>query len=175
MRAGRYLPFILSAAVIAADQISKGIVVHFIPEGSIAQRFFNDFLWICHVRNDAVAFSLGSDLSSALKLVLFIVLPLLLMVLLSAMIISRRMDREFSYFQKWCLAGIVGGGTGNLIDRIFRSMRVVDWISTNNYGWFGMERFPTYNIADAAVVISVILLIISIIASERRSSDEQKD
>ena len=104
-----------------------------------------------------------------------IVLPLLLMVLLSAMIISRRMDREFSYFQKWCLAGIVGGGTGNLIDRIFRSMRVVDWISTNNYGWFGMERFPTYNIADAAVVISVILLIISIIASERRSSDEQKD
>ena len=40
-------------------------------------------------------------------------------------------------------------------------MSVVDFISTNNYGLFGMDRFPTYNIADASVVISVILLFIT--------------
>ena len=170
----RYQPFILSAVIIALDQISKALVVHFIPEGSIACRLFGDFLWICHVRNDAVAFSLGSDLPVWIKHIFFILLPLAFMILLSAAIASRKMDREFTRAQKWCLAGIVGGGVGNIIDRIFRSLRVVDWISTDNYGWFGMERFPTYNIADAAVVISVILLIIGILLSERIRKNEQE-
>ena len=92
------------------------------------------------------------------------------MVVLSWCVVSRRSDSEITPLQKWCLAGIVGGGIGNLIDRIFRSLRVVDWISTYNGGLFGMERFPTYNIADAAVVISVIILIVSLFVSERRKS-----
>ena len=57
----------------------------------------------------------------------------------------------------------IGGGVGNLIDRIFRSLRVVDFISTDMYGFLGFDRFPTYNVADSAVVISVILLFISIL------------
>ena len=170
----RYRPFILTLIVIALDQVSKALIVRYIPEGTVAASFLSDFLWICHVRNDAVAFSLGSDLPVWIKHIFFILLPLALMILLSAAIASRKMDREFTRAQKWCLAGIVGGGVGNIIDRIFRSLRVVDWISTDNYGWFGMERFPTYNIADAAVVISVILLIIGILLSERIRKNEQE-
>ena len=157
------LPFILSAAVIILDQISKALIVHYVPEGTVAATFFNDFLWICHVRNDAVAFSIGAGLPEIVKYIIFIGLPLVIMVLLSVAVVSDRILGPVSSFQRWCLAGIIGGGTGNLIDRIFRSLRVVDWISTNNYGWFGMERFPTYNIADAAIVVSVILLVLSII------------
>ena len=166
----RYLPFILTAAIIILDQISKAVIVHFIPEGSVALRLFGDFLWICHVRNDAVAFSFGADFPLWVKYIFFIGLPLVLMVVLSWCVVSRRSDSEITPLQKWCLAGIVGGGIGNLIDRIFRSLRVVDWISTYNGGLFGMERFPTYNIADAAVVISVIILIVSLFVSERRKS-----
>ena len=158
------LPFILSAAVIILDQISKALIVHYVPEGTVAATFFNDFLWICHVRNDAVAFSIGAGLPEIVKYIIFIGLPLVIMVLLSVAVVSDRILGPVSSFQRWCLAGIIGGGTGNLIDRIFRSLRVVDWISTNNYGWFGMERFPTYNIADAAIVVSVILLVLSIIS-----------
>ena len=57
---------------------------------------------------------------------------------------------------------------------MFRSFRVVDWISTDNYGWFGMERFPTYNIADAAIVISVVLLVASILIGEFRKNAKQE-
>ncbi len=163
MKKSRYLPFLLSLLVIVLDQVSKAIVVHAIPEGNVGARFFGDFLWICHVRNDAVAFSLGAGLPEWIKYIFFIGLPLILMVLLSYAIISHRFDDEVTAAQRWCLAGIVGGGIGNLIDRIFRSLRVVDWISTNNYGFLGMERFPTYNIADAAVVLSVIFLIITLL------------
>ena len=163
----RYMPFLLSIAIIVLDQLSKALIVHFIPEGNVAYGLFGDFLWICHVRNDAVAFSLGAGFPLWVKYIFFIALPLLLMAVLSWCVVSPRFDKDTSALQRWCLAGIVGGGVGNLVDRCFRSLRVVDWISTYNGGLFGMERFPTYNIADASVVISVIILIISLFISER--------
>jgi len=52
----------------------------------------------------------------------------------------------------------LGGGIGNLIDRIFRSFRVVDFISVKVYGFLGFERWPTFNVADASLVVSGILL-----------------
>ncbi len=175
MKERRYLPFILSFLIIALDQISKALVVHFIPEGTIGIRLLGDFLWICHVRNDAVAFSLGSGLPVVVKYIFFIGLPAVLMVLLSYGVAGARCVKEFTAAERWCMAGIIGGGVGNLIDRIFRSLRVVDWISTNNYGWFGMERFPTYNIADASVVISVIILAIAVIADDRRKKHLEQE
>ena len=105
-----------------------------------------------------------------MKYIVFIGLPLIIMIGIAASIVSDRILGPLTPFQRWCLAGIAGGGIGNLIDRIFRSLRVVDWISTNNYGLFGMERFPTYNIADAAIVISVILLILSMLIGGRKNA-----
>ncbi len=162
----RYLPFLLSLSIIAADQITKALVIKYIPENTIGASFFGDFLWIVHVRNNAVAFSLGENVPVALKYVLFVFLPLIIMAAVAYAVVSKRTDGEFSSFQKWCLAGILGGGLGNLVDRIFRSLRVVDFLSVKFYGLFGLERFPTWNVADSAVVISVGLLIISIIAAE---------
>ena len=163
----RYRPFILTLIVIALDQVSKALIVRYIPEGTVAASFLSDFLWICHVRNDAVAFSLGSSLDVPLKIVLFIALPIALVSFLSFLIVSSRHEGELTELDLWCLAGIVGGGVGNLVDRLFRSLRVVDWISVRMYGLLGMEYFPTWNIADAAVVCSVVLLAISMLLVHR--------
>ena len=160
--------------MVIADQLSKAWIVSTIPEGTVAYRLLGDFLWICHVRNDAVAFSMGAGLPEAVKAAAFIVIPLVLMALVVASIFTDRIIGKVTSFQRWCLAGIAGGGIGNLIDRVFRSFRVVDWISTDNYGWFGMERFPTYNIADAAIVISVVLLVASILIGEFRKNAKQE-
>lgn len=173
MRAKRYLPFALSSVIIILDQITKALVVKHIPEGTVALSYFNDWLWICHVRNDAVAFSMGDSLPVFLKYILFVGLPLLLMVAVAYCIISKKSDEEFTPLQKWCLAGILGGGIGNLIDRIFRGLRVVDFVSTDLNGFLGMERFPTWNVADASVVCSVILLAISIIFTGRRENGKE--
>ncbi len=154
-------PFILSFIIIIADQVTKALVVKYIPLNTVKYSLFNDFLRIVHVRNDAVAFSLGSNLDMPVKIVLFIILPLVLIAAVSYYIVKD--EKEFTRFQKYLLAGFAGGGIGNLIDRIFRGMSVVDFISTDNYGFLGMERFPTYNIADASVVICVILLLISML------------
>lgn len=168
----RWLPYLLSLSVIILDQVSKAWIVSAIPEGSVGYTFLGDFLWIVHVRNNAVAFSLGATLPVIVKYIFFIGLPLLLMVALSWAISSRRLDSELSSLQRWCLAGILGGGMGNLVDRIFRNLRVVDWISVRFYGLFGMERFPTWNIGDASVVVSVFLLLITFIVDESRNKKD---
>ena len=148
----RLRPFILSALVVLADQLTKAWIVATIPEDGVGYSFLGGFLRIIHVRNDAVAFSLGSSLDVPLKIVLFIALPIALVSFLSFLIVSSRHEGELTELDLWCLAGIVGGGVGNLVDRLFRSLRVVDWISVRMYGLLGMEYFPTWNIADAAVV-----------------------
>lgn len=163
----RLRPFILSALVVLADQLTKAWIVATIPEDSVGYSFLGGFLRIIHVRNDAVAFSLGSSLDVPLKVVLFIVLPIALVSFLSFLMVSTRHEGELTELDLWCLAGIVGGGVGNLIDRLFRSLRVVDWISVRMYGLLGMEYFPTWNIADAAVVCSVVLLAISMLLVHR--------
>ena len=164
----RYLPLSLTALVIVLDQITKALAVAFIPENTVFRSYFGDFLEIVHVRNTAIAFSIGTGLDIPVKLVFFVVLPIILMVLVIWCVISRKTDADFTVFQKWCLAAIAGGGIGNLIDRCFRSLRVVDWISTDMYGFLGFDRFPTYNIADAAVTVSVCLLIVSYIIGEKK-------
>lgn len=162
----RFYPLILSFFIILLDQISKALVVYFVPEGSIIWASKNDFLWIVHVRNNAVAFSLGESIPVVLKYILFVFIPLLVMVGVVFLIVSKRFDRELTSLDRWCLAGVLAGGCGNLIDRIFRSLRVVDFISIKFYGLFGLDRFPTWNIADGAVVVSVCILLVSFIYKE---------
>jgi signal peptidase II len=62
-----------------------------------------------------------------------------------------------------CEIGIIGGGFGNLIDRFFRPDGVVDFIDVKFYGLFGLERWPTFNVADSAVVVCGSLLFISML------------
>lgn len=157
----KLLPVCLTAFAIAADQLSKAFIVKNWPRDNtfIADVFGNDFLWIYHVRNKAIAFSLGHNLPEWIKPVLFIVLPAAVLVFL--MIHYFRSD-EFTNLQRWALAGILGGGMGNLIDRVFRPDGVVDFISVKFYGLLGFERWPTFNLADSFVVVFGILLLITI-------------
>lgn len=155
----RVLPFLLSLIIVLFDQIVKLIIVSSIPVNTIGFHVGGgDFLRIIHVRNLAVAFSLGAGLSDVVRLLLFTVFPIIVVVLL---ILYMLKSDEFTSFQRWCVALITGGGIGNLIDRIFRPLGVVDFIDIKFYGLFGLERWPTFNIADSAVVVGGILLIAS--------------
>jgi signal peptidase II len=157
----RYLPLCLTFVILLADQLSKNWIVHHIPENSIGYAFWGDFLYIVHVRNTAIAFSMGLGLPLGIRIIGFIVLPLVLLVGVAWVFFSKAYP--LTGFQRWLLALFLGGGMGNLGDRIFRSFRVVDFISVNTYGFLGFERWPTWNIADASLVVSGILFALTLI------------
>lgn len=160
----RSLTFLLSAFLIVADQISKILIVKNIAVNSIGYSFWNDFLWIVHVKNLGIAFSMGDSVPSIVRIMLFIIIPLLVMAGLVVYILR---GRELSMFQRWIMAGILGGGIGNLIDRIFRPDGVVDFVSVKFYGLFGMERFPVFNVADSSIVVFGILLLFTFLLEGR--------
>jgi signal peptidase II len=161
-------PLWLSLAIIVADQISKVLIVASIPLHSIGAVFLDGFLRIIHTRNLAIAFSIGRSLPEQVRTVLFIILPLILLVLLVIYFVK---TDDFTRVQRWAVAGIIGGGFGNMIDRLFRPEGVVDFIDVRFYGLFGLERWPTFNVADSSVVVAGIVMAASFIF-EKGEEDE---
>lgn len=158
----KLLPFTLTIVVIIMDQITKMLVVNYIQPYTIGASFFGDFLRIIHVSNTGVAFSVGATWTETIRRLLFALLPLVVIGIVIAVYFR---NNDWTKLQRWAIMGIVGGGIGNLIDRIFRAEGVVDFIDVKFYGLFGLERWPTFNVADSAVVVCGILLIISFIGS----------
>lgn len=154
------MPFILTFAVIIADQITKCLVVKYIEPWTIGAQFFGDILRIVRVANNGVAFSMGDSLSLIGRRLCFGLVPVIIMGLVIGVYFR---NKEFTMLQRWAICGIVGGGIGNIIDRIFRVEGVIDFIDVKFYGIFGLQRWPTFNVADMAVVICGIMLIISFV------------
>jgi len=166
----KLLPFILTALVIILDQITKLLIVKNIQYGTIGAQFFGDFLRIIHISNTGVAFSVGASWSETARRLLFSLLPL---IVIGLVVVVYFRNNDFTKLQRWAIAGIVGGGLGNLIDRFFRAEGVVDFIDVKFYGLFGLQRWPTFNVADSAVVVCGILLIISFIITLKKEKQAE--
>ena len=164
-------PISLALLVILLDQITKILVIKNIPLYTIGASFFGDFLRIIHVANTGVAFSVGATWSETARRFLFSLIPLIVIGIVVAIYFR---NNSWTKLQRWAIMGIVGGGLGNLIDRFFRSEGVVDFIDVKFYGLFGMDRWPTFNVADSAVVVCGIMLIISFIVTSIRESKATK-
>ena len=64
----------------------------------------------------------------------------------------------------WSLSLILGGALGNVIDRLLHG-HVVDFIQLHHRGWY----FPSFNVADAAISVGAVLLVIDELRRVRRS------
>jgi len=166
-----FLPFSLTAFVILLDQLTKAYIVANWPRVGtlISDVFNNEFLLITHVRNPAIAFSIGHNLPDQFRFPLFVIIPVIMLVLLFVYYFK---IEDFSKLQRWAVAGIIGGGVGNIIDRIFRPDGVVDFISVKFYGLFGMERWPTFNIADSSVVVCCFIMLFTLLKPQKKAVNE---
>ncbi len=164
-------PISLALLVIILDQITKVLVMKNIPLYTIGASFFGDFLRIIHVANTGVAFSVGATWSETARRFLFSLIPLIVIGIVIGIYFK---NNTWTKLQRWAIMGIVGGGLGNLVDRFFRAEGVVDFIDIKFYGLFGLERWPTFNVADYAVVVCGLLLIISFIITFVQESKEAK-
>lgn len=168
----RALPFSLTLAVILADQLTKWIVTATVRPWSVGFSLFGDFFRIIRVYNPGIAFSLGSGLSSDIRAIVFGLIPLAVIVVVA--FVYFRSD-DLNRLQRWCITGIIGGGLGNLLDRFFRPEGVLDFLDVKFYGLFGLERWPTFNVADSSVVVCGIILMISLFMTARTADAETEE
>jgi signal peptidase II len=152
-------PLVMAALIIALDQITKALIL-WASKGrqGIIAKYLGDFFYLAHQRNKGAAFSLLDGLPDAWRLPVLGLIPL---AALACLLIYYLRSKDLGRFQEWTVMAVFAGGIGNLIDRIFRPSGVVDFLSFKFYGIFGLERWPTFNVADSSVVVGGVLLAIS--------------
>jgi len=142
------------AFIIALDQISKFLVANTV---GVHQKInvIGGFLNIVHVRNRGMAFGLlnrpGAEAGSY-----FLILATLIAVALMLFwfVRLRNVDSKTTL----ALSFIIGGAIGNLVDRV-RLKEVVDFLDFH----VGSYHWPAFNLADSAITIGTIWLLIRII------------
>jgi signal peptidase II len=153
----------ISLLVIVADQISKLLIQsHLVYNQSVS--IFGDFL------NFHFIYNLGGAMGTRIgPSWVYTILTLLALFFIIRYFSSPETDGAFA---KFSLALILGGAIGNLIDRL-RMGKVVDFIDFGipgiNFRWF------TFNIADAAITVGLILFAISVLFHKKPSVDGPDD
>jgi lipoprotein signal peptidase len=136
--------------VLALDVVTKIIVVKTLS-GRAPVRLLGGFLKLTLIRNPGAAFGLGAQYGWAATVAYSAIAISVIVVILRT---SRRIG---SVGWAITLGLLLGGATGNLVDRIFRAPGpfrgwVVDWIQ--------VPHWPVFNLADSAIVCGGILAVL---------------
>jgi len=140
--------FVLAAAILVADQLTKwAILARFVAgERLTITGFFN--LVLAYNKGAAFSFLAGAR---GWQTPLFVGVALLAIVVVSVLLVRAPGRRMFCAG----LALILGGALGNVIDRL-RLGHVVDFLDFHAFGW----HWPAFNVADSAITVGAGLLII---------------
>lgn len=140
---------ILSAVLFwAGDVLTKQLIIHKVPfNGEIV--VIKDFFSITHIRNTGAAWGIFSSKTDILSIVT-IFCALLILYAIYAATVNRPM--------MICLAAILGGACGNLVERLSVGY-VTDFLSFNIFGY----DFPHFNFADICITVGCITLAVYII------------
>ncbi len=129
--------------MLVTDQLTKWLVSDRLGPGETSHRYdlLGDVVAVHYVENRGVAFGLFQGQAMIATVLAIVVLALLIRTYRRADAASWRMV---------CGCGlIVGGAVGNIADRM-RLGYVVDFVA--------VSAWPTFNVADSAITIGVLLL-----------------
>lgn len=149
---------LISGAVVALDQWSKYFVrLNLAPrEQWVPWEWLAPHARIINSSNTGAAFGIFKD-----GALFFTVVAIL--VSIAIIFYYPRVPRSQTALRV-ALALQLGGALGNLADRLIQGGRVTDYISVG--------RFPVFNVADAAIFIGVVILLVSSFMEGRRNRKE---
>ncbi|MEC9108817.1 MAG: signal peptidase II [Bacteroidota bacterium] len=143
---------IIIALSIFLDQISKILIRNNVEQYSDI-KLIGEYFILTNVENSGAFLGMGSGFSPIMKSVFLIILPII--VLISIIIYVYR-DKEIDKISLIGFSIIIGGGIGNIFDRIIYGS-VTDFLFIDLGGIF---KTGIFNIADLAVTTGMILILL---------------
>lgn len=146
---------------VGCDQMSKRIVRQRIGDQQEI-RFLNDHLTLMKIENSGAFLSLGESLPLPIKLIILVIIPALLLAWAIIFILTRQ---NLSVKAFVGIGFIIGGGIGNLYDRVVHGS-VTDFLHID----FGVFQTGIFNMADVSIMVGIGVVLLGLY--ERRKQQE---
>lgn len=141
-----FVALLIAAVIVLADQIIKFFVLNELkPIGTV--KVIDGVFNLTYVENRGVAFGIFQDMRWV-----FVAVTCILLFLIIFYMFKKRPKGKLFYI---CAGMIIGGGVGNLIDRLVHGY-VVDYLAVSFFP-------PVCNFADYCITIGVFILVIYVI------------
>jgi signal peptidase II len=145
---------------IGCDQVSKKIVRHtIVPYQTIS--VLNDHLSVTRVENSGAFLSLGDSLPKAAKNILLSILPLLVLAFVFYYTITKHSISKATLIG---LCFIMGGGIGNIFDRIVYGS-VTDFLHIK----LGAFQTGIFNLADLSIVTGTLIILLNSFSKKKQT------
>jgi signal peptidase II len=165
----------ITAAIIVLDQVTKFLVkssMHLNESIPI----ISNYLRLTYIENTGMAFGIQFG-----ENIFFTIFAIIASIMIFVYLLKMKGEH---WIARLAVAIILGGAIGNLTDRIIRG-GVVDFIDCEffdihipafkllfiNFPGYGLDRWPVYNIADAAVTVGMVLLLIFVLWYDKKEDE----
>lgn len=149
----RYVPVGIAATlVLATDQISKWLIMKYLPPGGVVT-VIPDFFDLVNIRNRGAAFGFLNRQDIEWQFWLFLIAAILAVIIIFKLLKGARRQPLLA----WGLGLILGGALGNMADRA-RFRAVVDFLDFHWRQW----HWPAFNVADIAICVGAFLACLSV-------------
>ncbi len=179
-----YLLFAVVTAVVFVLDIGSKIWASDALEGGPRELVPGTLKFVL-AHNRGGAFGLGQDWSPVFRTLFFLAAGVFAVWFIVSLFRKLQPD-QWAY--RWGLPLVLGGALGNVSDRIFHGS-VVDfidyqagWVTAMNTGinavysnWHITDHWPTFNVADIAICVGLILIVIQMFISGRKESKAAKE
>jgi signal peptidase II len=159
------MPFVIAALLILADRVSKIWIQH-------SMRLFDSisiipgWLRIIHTENPGAAFGFMAESNSYLRSAVLVGISTVVLIFVASALWGRRSSFT-GIGARLGLSFVLGGAIGNLYDRIAHGT-VTDFIEVYHGTWF----FPAFNVADSAITVGAILLLLDLLLPGQKRVEE---
>ncbi|MDR3284390.1 MAG: signal peptidase II [Treponema sp.] len=134
------------------DQATK-LIAFTLLRGKGTIKVLGDYFILIYTENEGAFLSLGANWFMPVKYTILLLLPIVIcfIVVYYLMMYERQLRKII------LMSTIVGGGVGNLVDRLFNDFKVIDFL---NFG-IGPVRTGVLNVADLSVTFGILILFIA--------------
>jgi signal peptidase II len=154
----------LTLAIVVLDRTTKAWFETQTDE-NWRHEVIRNFIYLVHSRNPGIAFSLFADSNAPWVRIVLIVGALVVICALAYFLVAG----PGGTLANAGIALLLGGATGNVTDRILHG-GVTDFFEV----WLGRYRWPAFNVADSAVTIGAILLLVDVLFFSSKTREEKQ-
>ena len=140
-----------AVAILVLDILTKGWAVSALSDGRDIHIFWTLHSALTH--NEGMAFSTGTNIGPFIGMLAIVVIAILVATM-------RKQSNTMSLVATGC---IVGGATGNVLDRVFRGTGFMDGAVVD---FIDLRWWPVFNVADIGIVCGAIAVAYSMVVSQ---------